>query len=72
LGDVFMSPPTVVSWGPNRFDIFGLGTDNQMYYKAWLGNRWYLLRLAEKPLVVFSRVRLLLSPEAQVAWISLD
>ncbi|SDH88630.1 Repeat of unknown function, partial [Paraburkholderia steynii] len=24
-----------VSWGPNRLDIFGLGTDNQMFHKAW-------------------------------------
>jgi hypothetical protein len=24
----------VVSWGNNRLDIFGLGTDNQMYYKG--------------------------------------
>jgi len=24
----FISPPAVVSWGPNRLDIFGLGVDN--------------------------------------------
>jgi hypothetical protein len=30
-----------VSWGPNRLDIFGLGTDNQMYHKAWDGTQWY-------------------------------
>jgi hypothetical protein len=30
----------IVSWGANRLDIFGLGTDNQMYHKAWDGS-WY-------------------------------
>ena len=30
----------VVSWGANRLDIFGLGTDNQMYHKAWDGSAW--------------------------------
>ena len=23
------------SWGPNRIDIFALGTDDQMFHKAW-------------------------------------
>lgn len=40
LGGIFNSPPTVVSWGTNRLDIFGLGTDNQMYHKVWNDNRW--------------------------------
>jgi hypothetical protein len=30
----------VVSWGKNRIDIFGLGTDMQMFHKAWNGNAW--------------------------------
>jgi hypothetical protein len=30
----------VASWGSNRLDIFGLGTDNQMFHKAWDGNAW--------------------------------
>lgn len=30
----------VASWGSNRLDIFGLGTDNQMYHKAWNGHAW--------------------------------
>ena len=29
-----------VAWGPNRLDLFGLGTDDAMYHKAWLGNSW--------------------------------
>ena len=37
LGGVFTSPPAVAAWGPNRLDIFGLGTDAQMFHKAWDG-----------------------------------
>jgi hypothetical protein len=29
-----------VAWGPNRIDIFGLGTDNAMYHQAWDGKEW--------------------------------
>jgi hypothetical protein len=29
-----------VAWGPNRLDVFGLGTDNQMFHKAWNGSAW--------------------------------
>jgi LysM repeat protein len=29
-----------VAWGPNRLDVFGLGTDNQMFHKAWDGSAW--------------------------------
>lgn len=32
LGGVLTSPPSVVSWGNNRLDVFGLGTDSA----AWL------------------------------------
>ena len=30
----------VDAWGVNRLDIFGLGTDNHMYHKAW-NNAWF-------------------------------
>jgi hypothetical protein len=30
----------VVSWGPNRLDIFGLGVDNDMFHKWWDGTNW--------------------------------
>ena len=40
LGGIFTSAPTVVSWGPNRLDIFGKGTDGAVYHKAWLGSSW--------------------------------
>jgi len=47
LGGIFTSPPAAVSWGPGRLDVFGLGTDNQIYtnyfndiYKDRLGGGW--------------------------------
>src|SRR5581483_5562949 len=30
----------VVSWAPNRLDIFGLGVDNDMFHKWWDGTSW--------------------------------
>jgi Repeat of unknown function (DUF346) len=30
----------VVSWAPNRLDIFGLGVDNDMFHKWWDGTNW--------------------------------
>ena len=30
----------VASWGSNRLDIFALGTNGEMYHKAWQG-RWF-------------------------------
>jgi hypothetical protein len=37
LGGIFGSGPAVVSLGPNRLDIFALGSDpdRQMYHKSW-------------------------------------
>jgi hypothetical protein len=40
LGGVFTSAPTVVSWGPNRLDVFGIGTDGNVYHKYWGGSSW--------------------------------
>jgi hypothetical protein len=34
-------PPAVVSWGPDRLDIFGVGESLGMYHKAWTGSSWY-------------------------------
>jgi hypothetical protein len=31
------APKPVVAWGPNRLDIFGLGTNNSMFHRAWDG-----------------------------------
>jgi hypothetical protein len=40
LGGAFNSSPAVASWGTNRLDVFGLGTDNAMNHKAWDGTAW--------------------------------
>jgi hypothetical protein len=32
-----MDPPTAVSWGPNRLDIFGVGTDHAVYPRRFDG-----------------------------------
>jgi len=52
----------VASWGPNRLDIFGLGTDNQMFHKAWNG-AWHPSPTGWEPLGgVFN------SPPAVASW----
>jgi hypothetical protein len=30
----------VVAWGPNRLDVFVLGTDSALYHKWWDGSAW--------------------------------
>src|SRR3954452_3196381 len=32
--------PEVVSWGPNRLDIFVVGTNHGLYHKWWDGTSW--------------------------------
>jgi hypothetical protein len=39
-GGAFDSAPAVVSFGDKTFDVFGLGTDGQMYHRHFDGNRW--------------------------------
>ena len=39
-GGILVQPPKVVSWGPNRLDVFGVGTDNALYHMAWNGSSW--------------------------------
>ena len=34
------SSSPMVSWGPNRLDLFVLGTDRAMYHKWWNGSAW--------------------------------
>jgi nucleoside phosphorylase len=34
------SPPSAVSWGRNRIDIFGVGIDSTIHHKWWDGTRW--------------------------------
>ncbi|MFP2924942.1 trypsin-like peptidase domain-containing protein [Pyxidicoccus sp. 3LG] len=53
----------VTAWSANRLDIFGLGTDRQMFHKAWGGSAWHPSQTGWEPLGgVFS------SPPAVVAW----
>jgi hypothetical protein len=40
LGGDFMSPPKAVSWGPDRLDVVGHGSDGRYYHKAWAANAW--------------------------------
>ena len=39
-----------VSWDVNRLDIFGLGTNNEMFHKAWDGSAWRPSPTAWEPL----------------------
>jgi hypothetical protein len=40
LGGIIVSPPQAVSWGPNRLDIFALGTDQAVWHRWWDGANW--------------------------------
>jgi hypothetical protein len=33
-------PPVIVSWGPNRLDIFAIGPNDNLLHKAWDGAQW--------------------------------
>jgi hypothetical protein len=39
-GGVVISPPVVVSWGPDRIDLFALGGDHALWHQAWDGASW--------------------------------
>jgi hypothetical protein len=40
LGGVLSSGPDAASWGLNRIDVFGRGTDNALWHKWWDGSSW--------------------------------
>ena len=40
LGGVLESPPVAVSWGPNRLDVFAMGTDSALWHRWWDGQAW--------------------------------
>ena len=40
LGGVLIAAVEAVSWGPNRLDVFGIGTDSALYHMAWNGSTW--------------------------------
>ncbi|KAL8852604.1 MAG: hypothetical protein Q9221_002484 [Calogaya cf. arnoldii] len=37
----FESIPSVISWGPDRLDIFGVTADDKLLHQAWTGHDWY-------------------------------
>ena len=41
LGGVLTSKPGGAAWAANRLDVFGRGTDDQMWHKWWDGAGWY-------------------------------
>lgn len=41
LGRTFSGPPTLISWGPNRLDAFGLDDATQLLmHNSWDGSSW--------------------------------
>jgi hypothetical protein len=40
LGGTVVSPPATVSWGPDRLDVFALGTDHALWHRWWDGANW--------------------------------
>ncbi|HEX8845085.1 MAG TPA: peptidoglycan DD-metalloendopeptidase family protein [Pyrinomonadaceae bacterium] len=40
LGGDLIFGPAVCSWGPNRLDVFTVGTDRALYHKWWNGSVW--------------------------------
>ncbi|KAL8794962.1 MAG: hypothetical protein Q9195_002544 [Heterodermia aff. obscurata] len=40
LGGILLDPPVAVSWDAGRVDIFGRGTDAQLWHLWWDGNAW--------------------------------
>ncbi|HEY6961593.1 MAG TPA: hypothetical protein VI408_06875 [Gaiellaceae bacterium] len=40
LGGILESAPVTVSWGPNRFDTFAIGTNSALYHRWWDGAHW--------------------------------
>jgi hypothetical protein len=41
MGGKIIGQPKVVAWGPNRLDVFVIGTDSALYHKWWDGSRWH-------------------------------
>jgi hypothetical protein len=39
-GGNFVKSPSVVSWAPNRLDVFALGWDGNLYHLGWDGSNW--------------------------------
>ena len=40
LGGTVVSSPEAVAWGPDRLDVFALGTDHALWHRWWDGTAW--------------------------------
>ena len=40
MGGICTTRPEAVAWGPNRLDVFLLGTDHALWHKWWDGASW--------------------------------
>ncbi|HEY5183716.1 MAG TPA: hypothetical protein VIM19_02160 [Actinomycetes bacterium] len=40
LGGTLETEPAVVSWAPNRLDVFTIGTDSALWHRWWDGSSW--------------------------------
>ncbi len=40
LGGTIVAPPEAVAWGPNRLDVFAVGTDHALWHRWWDGAAW--------------------------------
>ena len=40
MGGTILGQPKVVAWGPNRLDVFVVGTNTALYHKWWNGSAW--------------------------------
>ena len=40
LGGLFQGESAAISWGPGRIDLFGIGDDNGIWWKAYADGKW--------------------------------
>jgi hypothetical protein len=40
MGGTIIRQPRLASWGPDRLDVFVLGTNSALYHKWWDGSAW--------------------------------
>jgi len=58
----------VVSWGPNRLDIFVTATDGNIYIKSWTGTGWVPSQLDWNPMGSPIADGKVLGPPKVVSW----
>jgi len=40
MGGIVIGQPEAVAWGPNRLDLFVIGTDSSLFHKWFNGSAW--------------------------------